>query len=165
MSIAPVVRRAFTLVEMLVVIAIIGVLIGLLLPAVNAAREAGRRMTCSNNLKQLGLAMTSYENTYKIFPINWGDETSGATDASAFVGHSWLTGLLPYLEEKPTNNLIKFGAPMNYATGSSNNLYAARQALAEFVCPSDYGSMNGTQTDLWPAASPQWPMLATKPWR
>ena len=110
MSDIRVVRRAFTLVELLVVIAIIGVLIGLLLPAVQAAREMCRRIHCVNNLKQLGLAMQTYENTYKAFPINSGDLPDATKTGFATVGNSWLSRLLPFLEEKQLYAMIKFGA-------------------------------------------------------
>src|SRR5580700_8673879 len=99
-------RTGFTLVELLVVIAIIGILIGLLLPAVQSAIESGRRTSCSNNMKQIGLATVQYETGQRQFPQNWGvvgavntttgQATSGAGATTS--GQSWLTLLLPYID-------------------------------------------------------------------
>lgn len=151
MSEMPVVRRAFTLVELLVVIAIIGVLVGLLLPAVQSARESARRIQCVNNLKQLGLAMHTYENTYKAFPINSGDFTAVPPKMGfASIGNSWLSRLLPFLEEKQLFDMIKFGAPM-YTNNGFNNCQAARQPVKEFICPSDIHG--GVMTTLEPLLS------------
>ena len=103
-------RRAFTLVELLVVIAIIGVLVGLLLPAVQQAREAARRMSCSNNMRQLGLAILNYESTYKLIPTGIGG-TSGSWDTSNVENISPAVALLPYMEQQPLFNLIMNGFP------------------------------------------------------
>ncbi len=94
--------RGFTLVELLVVIAIIGILVGLLLPAVQAAREAARRMQCSNNLKQLGLSCHTFHDVYRAFPI--GDECRAAGDGFIYTKNGTFTGLMPYLEQSNLQN-------------------------------------------------------------
>src|SRR5256885_12647314 len=97
-------RRAtsagFTLVELLVVIAIIGILIGLLLPAVQAAREAGRRTQCSNNLRQLGLAVHNYHDINNQLPALYTHYINGDPNVSGQAGYSWswITQLLPFME-------------------------------------------------------------------
>ncbi|MHC2068798.1 DUF1559 family PulG-like putative transporter [Bremerella sp. T1] len=134
------VRRGFTLVELLVVIAIIGVLIALLLPAVQQAREAARRMTCSNNLKQLGLALHNYHDTHLSFPY-------GGQHYITHAGTSWRWSLLPFMEQKAIYDLERAsGYDLDtYAGGQSNtdiNAYNAetRQlfglVVEGYVCPS-----------------------------
>ncbi len=130
-------RRGFTLVELLVVIAIIGILVGLLLPAVQAAREAARRMQCSNNLKQFGLALHNYADTYKKFPI--GHQLTGWRSAAAGQGgnaFNWGYALLPYMEQTSLFNQFNtsFMLPENTIT---KNLTWAQTPLALFSCPSD----------------------------
>ncbi len=120
-------RRAFTLIELLVVIAIIAVLIALLLPAVQQAREAARRTQCKNNLKQLGLALHNYHDTYRGFPM-------GKTSPNSMSTHPRL---LPFLDQTPMFNLIDF----NYAASHANNTVPRNTTLAAFLCPSDSDQM------------------------
>ncbi len=127
-------RSGFTLVELLVVIAIIGILVGLLLPAVQAAREAARRMQCSNNLKQIGLAMHNYESTYKRFP------SGNMVGASFSVGLSVHARLLPYMEQANMYNMVDF----NFAFDHANNNAARMQIVGPFMCPSDNFTMLAT---------------------
>jgi prepilin-type N-terminal cleavage/methylation domain-containing protein/prepilin-type processing-associated H-X9-DG protein len=98
-------HRAFTLVELLVVIAIIGVLVALLLPAIQAAREAARRMSCQNNLKQIGLACLNYESSKKVLPMG-STIPNQKSAASSVNGMSWLVIVTPYIEQSTAKDLI-----------------------------------------------------------
>ncbi len=123
-------RRGFTLVELLVVIAIIGVLVGLLLPAVQAAREAARRMSCGNNMKQLGLALHNYHDTYNKFP-------AGCRQLNGW-GPSWYPGILPYIEqENLSDRMPMVGAHPGY-TGANATTQAAvsNVIIPGLICPS-----------------------------
>jgi len=119
-------RSGFTLIELLVVIAIIGVLVSLLLPAVQQAREAARRSQCSNNLKQIGLAIHNYHDAFNILPSSEPGSTGAMSRASAF------TSILPYIDQTPVYNLY------NFSLGNSaiENQPAVSQKIAVYICPS-----------------------------
>src|SRR3954470_4298493 len=96
----------FTLVELLVVIAIIGLLVALLLPAVQQAREAARRSSCQNNMKQIGLAIAQFELSKKVYPPSNTDEVWAWDDGKSDLNHSWASVIMPYVEESALKDKI-----------------------------------------------------------
>lgn len=153
----------FTLVELLVVIAIIGVLVALLLPAVQAAREAARRIKCANNLKQIGIGLHNYESTYKCLP--WGNSYP-----MVMASPSWSASVLPFIEEQNLYEKFNFNVNLDTAVNS----VPVTSAVRTYMCPSDpasrdhlmrgrctccgFGSVQRS-TGTWYAASmgPVWP--------
>jgi prepilin-type N-terminal cleavage/methylation domain-containing protein len=128
------ITSGFTLVELLVVIAIIGVLVALLLPAVQAAREAARRNSCTNNMKQIGLALHNFESAKRSLPI--GTTYTATTKAGEY--GTWASQTLPYLELQAAYDRFNFRRPMwNRAAGSNNDQAAAETVLPVFTCVSD----------------------------
>lgn len=131
-------RRAFTLVELLVVIAIIGILIALLLPAVQAAREAARRMSCGNNFKQIGIAMHLYHDTNRCLPAAWSavHPTTGQPYWLGQPGWAWGSVILPFIEQGAVEKTLihrhlRITDPMNQA--------ARLTTVPTYRCPSDIG--------------------------
>ena len=141
MSLKTRVQRGFTLIELLVVIAIIAVLIALLLPAVQQAREAARRTQCKNNLKQIGLAMFTYEETYKMFPPGFIAKTppSGSANSVERSMYSWGALILPYIDQAPLFQKLNVGNVLLETNLSNGNLSILQTPLAGFRCPSDTG--------------------------
>jgi prepilin-type N-terminal cleavage/methylation domain-containing protein len=174
-------RHGFTLVELLVVIAIIGILVALLLPAIQAAREAGRRIQCSNNLKQIGLAIHNHVDVAQMLPTGgttpwpnlWEHSDGGIPNAADRQGYSWAFQILPYFEKSQVYN-------RNVNEANWQN------AVAEYFCPSrrrvtrqgdrvlmDYASATpavnpnnigfGTEGDLWQGEI--WTVPNNRQWR
>jgi prepilin-type N-terminal cleavage/methylation domain-containing protein/prepilin-type processing-associated H-X9-DG protein len=175
-------QRGFTLIELLVVIAIIAVLIALLLPAVQSAREAARRIQCTNNLKQISLALHNYHQAVNAFPLGAAAAYHNPPGSSS-ITYPWIPGfgpgetywgtfgahafLLPYLEQSAIYNACNFGWCSTYDAGYSINTTASLTVIQSLLCPSDplagrtglnsyLGSM-GPTTDTQGWLSPSFP--------
>jgi len=141
-------RAGFTLIELLVVIAIIAVLIGLLVPAVQKVREAANRMKCSNNLKQIGLALMNFESTNGKFPPN-GNYPVGATASDSW---SALSRILPYLEQGALYQQVDFNQAANVQDA------VTRQRIPMFVCPSEVNDkLKAATSPSGPSSINRWP--------
>jgi prepilin-type N-terminal cleavage/methylation domain-containing protein/prepilin-type processing-associated H-X9-DG protein len=155
-------QHAFTLIELLVVIAIIAVLIGLLLPAVQAAREAARRGQCMNNLKQIGLAIHNYMSTYQVLPFGKGGSYAASVPGSpVYARWSCQSQLLAFIEQGTLFNSINFYLPPEtpgmagavpfmpaYQNPNRENSTACPTQVATFLCPSDLPPISG-----WPGGN------------
>jgi prepilin-type N-terminal cleavage/methylation domain-containing protein/prepilin-type processing-associated H-X9-DG protein len=149
---SPVRRRAastaFTLVELLVVIAIIGVLVALLLPAVQAAREAARRMRCQNNLKQLALGMQNYESTFKTLPHGTGAPCCSPR------GDNWAIMLFPFIELKPLYDSMDHNGQL-HSSNPANAAAAQNNKVPVFICPTDPDAARPVMAGLAGESYPQ----------
>ena len=153
-------RVAFTLVELLVVIAIIGVLVALLLPAVQAARESARRMSCTNNLKQLGLALHNHHDSFGVFPAAH-DEIPNP--AGGVWNHSFMPRILPYMEQQALHDQYKYD--QNWDSNKNNDAPGGpiKMNLPMLLCPSAPGknlraqAQNRGCTDYSATTERNWP--------
>jgi prepilin-type N-terminal cleavage/methylation domain-containing protein/prepilin-type processing-associated H-X9-DG protein len=143
-------RKGFTLIELLVVIAIIGVLIGLLVPAVQKVREAASRIQCGNNLRQIGVALHNFHDSYHRFPSGLMVPVGGGQSGSIFPSScprcqqppmpgkwgSWLTWILPYMEQEPLFARVNINArEYTYSQGPNST---GANVVPSYICPSDY---------------------------
>lgn len=134
-------RRAFTLVEMLVVIAIIGILLAILLPAVQMAREAARASQCKNHLKQIGVALHNYHDSQRYFPMGWVSGIKGANPTNSW---GWASMILPQMDQVPIAQKIDFvngfdGGLLNGANSASGVSGIEATKIPVYRCPSDIG--------------------------
>jgi len=134
---------AFTLVELLVVIAVIGILVALLLPAVQMAREAARGTSCKNNLKQIGLALHNYHDLMGQFPAGWG-----ADQPEGIPGWGWASAILPQMEQQPLSHQIRRDLPI----ADPANAAVRVTVIKNYLCPSD-----GTRPKVYPIGTGGFP--------
>jgi prepilin-type N-terminal cleavage/methylation domain-containing protein len=172
-------RRGFTLIELLVVIAIIGLLVALLLPALSQVVASARRVKCTANLKQIGLAIRSYHTTHGMFPIHMsaGELFSSPPARCPTAFYSWHARLLPYIEQQLVYDLINFEVSMAdtcdraavaqaYISADHPNARAAGTRIDLFLCPEDASETNATMGSAVPAGTSYagnlgWPMYST----
>lgn len=143
-------RTAFTLIELLVVIAIIAILIGLLLPAVQKVREAANRMACSNNLKQIGLALHNYHDAFQSFPV--GGFTPGNC-CSTLSGTNWAIQILPFMEQ---DNLYRQYRQWPTPNEDPANEFVRTQFVKSYNCPSDQDTNRTDRPASGPGSGLQW---------
>jgi prepilin-type N-terminal cleavage/methylation domain-containing protein len=174
-------RRGFTLVELLVVIAIIGILVALLLPAVQSAREAARRMQCSNNLKQMGLAIHNLENNLSIYPTGgdtpWPDISNyvqgGKPNGPDKQGLGWAFQILPYMEGQNTYNITTqsqleaISVNMYFCPSRRKPTRQATRFLMDYAAatPAPEGTWNNADSFWQPQSSGTWTVPPNVTWR
>jgi len=143
-------RKGFTLIELLVVIAIIAILVALLLPAVQQAREAARRSSCKNNLKQIGLALHNYHDTFSTFPPGYVAQQTGVTagtDAASFWG--WQTYILPQIEQSALYDLMQVGqSNLPQALAIAATRQQMQQPIDSLACPSDTAPSSNSNSQI-----------------